>query len=266
MHACHDHPSGDGALGQFIVGVDSDFSLPAAERPHAVHRRLRAALDSPELFLDCAQLLLSQLLHQPDAQVLFSDPHSRYTLQVFCWPPGFGNEPHLHRNWTVSGMMANSLLVFRSGVSMADCLGSQPLHITAGQAGILIPPQFHCLRNAGTESAITFHVFSADEARHDGAHQERPPTSASRFDHEDILAIARAATLYGGTRAVEILRAAFTVSDHATKLSLVKLMCGLDPVEAVRIGRILADQIGGRDGQRLFAVLEKLEADAALEV
>src|SRR4051812_14607390 len=111
-----------GALVRLIAGIDVDFSLPAAEIPHAVRRRLQAALDSPELYLDSARLLLSQLVSDPDARFLFADPKSRYTLEVFCWPPGFGNQPHLHNNWNVSAVMTSSLLVFRSAVSETECL------------------------------------------------------------------------------------------------------------------------------------------------
>jgi predicted metal-dependent enzyme (double-stranded beta helix superfamily) len=249
------------ALEQLIAGLDVDFSLPAEKRPHVVRSRLQAALDSSDLFFDCAESLLSQLRHQPETQFVFFDPRARYTLQLFCWPPGFGNEPHLHLNWTVSGMMVNSLLVFRSAVSAADCLNSKALLVAPGQAGVLIPPQFHCLRNVGVEAAITFHVFSLDGVRRDEAHEERRPTSALRYDHEDVLALAKAAAMQGGPRAIDVLRAAFSVVDNATRLNLVKLMCKIDLGEGVRMGRTLVDLVGGRDGDRLLAVLKKLEID-----
>jgi hypothetical protein len=76
-------PMGD-ALVRLIAGIDLDFSLPAAEIPHAVRSRVQGALDSPELYLDSARRLLSQLVSDPDARFLFVDPRSRYTLQIFA--------------------------------------------------------------------------------------------------------------------------------------------------------------------------------------
>jgi hypothetical protein len=250
------------ALENLIAGIGLDFSLPVAEVPHAIRSRLQAALDSPELYLDCAHLLLSQLFSEPDARFLYLDPQLRYMLQVFCWPPGFGNEPHLHESWNVSAVMTSSLLVFRSTLSETDCLASKPLLATSGQAGILIPPQFHCLRNVGNETAITFHVFSIDEADDDHVHLERRPTTASRFDDDGILAIATAAARHGGARSVDIVRTAFSVAGNATKLDLVKLMVKLDAREAIRMARTLSRLVGGRDGLRLLEVVEKLEIAA----
>jgi predicted metal-dependent enzyme (double-stranded beta helix superfamily) len=250
------------ALASLIAGIDLDFCLPAAEIPHAIRSRVQVALDSPEFYLDSAQILLSRLVSDPGARFLFVDPKSRYTLQVFCWPPGLGNQPHLHKNWNVSAVMASSLLVFRSTVSETDCLASEPLLATSGQAGVLIPPQFHCMRNTGNETAITFHVFSADETGDDRAHLERRPTFASRFDDDDILAIAAEAARRGGPRSMDIVRTAFSAAANVTKLELVKWMAKLNPVEAVRMARALSELVGGPDGLRLLAVVEKLEAAA----
>jgi predicted metal-dependent enzyme (double-stranded beta helix superfamily) len=251
------------ALECLVAGLDRDLSLPTSEIPHAIRRRLQAALDSPDLYLDCAELLLSQLMAEPDAQFLFFDPQWRYTLQLFCWPPGFGNQPHLHENWNVSAVMTQSLLLFRSTISETDCLASTPLVVTCGQAGVLVPPQFHCLRNIGNETAITFHVFGIDERRNDKVHLERYPTSALRLDDDAILAIAREAARHGRARSINIVRAAFSGAGPATKLDLVKLMLKLDPFEAIRMGRTLSELVGGRDGRRLLEVVERLERAAS---
>src|SRR5438045_3736438 len=135
----------DSALEQLIAGIDLDLCLPASEHPDVIRRRVQESLGSPDLYLDCAERLLSQLVSEPDAQFLFFDPQSRYNLQLFCWPPGFENQPHLHENWNVSAVMTSSLLVFRSTISETDCLASKPLLAASGQVGILVPPQFHCL-------------------------------------------------------------------------------------------------------------------------
>ena len=251
------------ALEQLIAHIDLDFSLPASEVPHAIRNRLQAALQAPDLYLDCAHLALSQMAFMPDARFLFRDPESRYTLQMFCWPPGFGNEPHLHTNWTVSGIMASSLLIFRSAASETDCLASEPLLATAGQAGFLIPPQFHCLRNIGDDCAITFHIFSVDAAHDERLHSEaRAISSTRRLDDDGILAIAAVAARHGGPRAIEIVRNAFTAVANAAKLDAVKLMVKLDPPGALQMARTLSTLVGGRDGARLLQFVERLEIAA----
>lgn len=247
-------------LGRLVGGIETDFSLPPPEVPHAVRRRLQAALLSSGLYLDCARLLFSQLVSEPEAGFLYSDPLERYTLQLFCWPPGFGNEPHLHTNWNVSSVMAGSLLVFRSAISGADCLASEPLPANAGQAGLLIPPQFHCLGNAGSEPAITFHVFSLDQAGSDRNHLERSPASMARVDDDGILAIATVAAKLGGRSAIDIVDSAFVAAGNSAKLELMKLMLRLDPQEAIRLGKTLSRLVGGLDGRRLLNAVEKVEA------
>jgi predicted metal-dependent enzyme (double-stranded beta helix superfamily) len=249
------------ALERLIAGIDLDFSLAAPEVPHAVRNRLRAALESSDLLLDSAQRGLSQLADEPDAGFVYFDPQGRYTMQVFCWPPGFGNDPHLHTNWNVSGIMAGSLLLFRSAISEADCIASQPLVADTGQAGVLIPPQFHCLRNDGSEPAITFHIFSLDQAGETN-HLERPPASQERIDDDGILALATAAATHAGARSVDIIQRAFLAAGIAAKLKLIKLMVKVDPREAARMGRHLSQLVGGQDGRRLLAAVEKLEVAA----
>jgi hypothetical protein len=255
-----DRPAIGRALAQVIAGIDLEFDLPPSEVPHAVRRRLQAALDSTDLFLDCAQLLLSQLAWEPETRYLYFDPQSRYNLQLFSWPPGFSNPPHFHTNWNASTVMAGSLVIFRSTTSEADCLASTPLVVTAGQAGVLIPPQYHFLRNLENETAITFHVFSIEQTSGEGPQLEGPATSgASRIDDDGILALAVLATQHGGARAVDILRTAFTEVGNATKLELIKLMTRVNQPEAIRMGKILSQLVGGQDGRRLLALVERME-------
>jgi hypothetical protein len=249
------------ALAGLIAGFDLDFALPGSEIPHAIRRRLNCALGSPALFLDVARRTCGQLVHDPLARSLFDDPRSRYTVQVFCWPVGFGNQPHLHDNWNVSAVLVGSMLVFRSPTSEAACLASEPLVASAGTAGVVMPPQFHCLRNVGASSAITLHVFSADAGSDELADAEMRPTIAERFDDADLLAIVAEAAQHGGALAEDVVRTAFTAAaGSAAKLEVTKRMAMLDPAAAVPMGRSLAALVGGRDGQRLNAVVDRLQA------
>lgn len=252
------------ALGRFIAGVNQDHGLPISTRPTAVRARLQAALACADFHVDCARTVLAQMSTDPAAEVLFADPEGRYTLQLFCWPAGFGNEPHRHDTWTVSGVLAGSLEVLRSSLSAADCRAAKPLVATPGQTGVLAPPQHHCLRNAGPETAISFHVFSAgDGAQRADFHGRAAPDV--RFDDDDVLAIARLAVAKGGREARDCVRAAFSLVGPATRLDLVKLMLTQDPGEGIAMGRELASQVGGLDGHRLSSLLDGLEQPAVCE-
>jgi 3-mercaptopropionate dioxygenase len=248
-----------GELANLIAGIDDDFELPAAKLPHAVWRRLQDAV-CPALFLDAARRLLVQLVSKPEAQYLHADPTARYAVEMFCWPPGFGNQPHLHRSWNASAVMAGALQIFRSSVSEAECLVAEPLVATAGQVGILTPPQFHCLRNTGTTTAVTLHVFSADESSGDIVHPEHRPPLSARFDGGDLLAIAAEAVACGGTEARDIVLSTFAVVENDVKLALMKLMATLDPAAAAVLARELATLVGGLDERRLLAIADQLEA------
>jgi len=248
------------ALDQYIAGVNQDYLYPASKRPDAVRRRLQTALAFSEFHVDCARALLEQMASTPDAAVFFADRQGRYTLQVFCWPPGFSNHPHHHNTWTVAGVLTGSLLVCRSPLSEAACLASEPIVATAGQAGMLLPPQFHCLRNPGCETAITFHVFSLDNAAASQDLDQRT-LSTARFDDDDVVAIARMAVDKGGCEALDCVRLAFFLVGPAAKLDLIKLTMTHDRREGIRMGRTLCRLVGGVDGRRLSSVLDELEAE-----
>ena len=123
---------------------------------------------------------------------------------------------------------------------------------------MLVPPQFHCLRNHGPEAALTLHVFSLDPAgsaldREDGA------DGVPQFDDEDVLSIVRMAMQRGHVDAVNCVEAGFAVVGPVAKLELVKLMLLLSPERAVRLGRTLSRLVGREDGRRLLHLIERLE-------
>lgn len=177
-------------LRTLIGGINSDFNGSASEIPHAVRARLQRAIKSPDLFLNSAELLLKQALQAPSERFLFADPQGRYTLQLFCWPPRFGNDPHLHNTWAVTAVFSNSILVYRGRTSEVECLTSQPLLAHPGEVGVLIPPQFHFLRNPTDNTTITFHVFSADGRLAD-KHEPANAVSPARVSNAGILALAK---------------------------------------------------------------------------
>ena len=162
------------ALSALIVGINEDFLRAPAERPQAVRCRLQSAIASRDFLLDCFRLLFSRLSSRT-GDCLFLDPAFRYKLQLFSWPPGTENEPHLHNNWNVSAVIIGSLMVFRSAISEADCRMASPLRADTGGVGVLVPPQFHCLRNDGQDTALTFHVFSMGPP-----HEDVPLEGSSR--------------------------------------------------------------------------------------
>ena len=156
------------ALQDLILGIGSDFdTCDAADVPYRIRSRLMSAITTPDLLLESSELLLHQVRFAPAERFLARDPQSRYTLQLFCWAPKFGNLPHLHTNWTVSAVLAGSISVQRSSISKEDCRACASILASAGEVGMLKPPQYHCLANpSGTEAAITFHVFPMNHAYH----------------------------------------------------------------------------------------------------
>jgi len=247
------------ALQSLILGIGSDFDTCAApDVPDRVRSRLKSATTTPDLLLESSDLLLHQMRNTPAERFLVRDPHSRFTLQLFCWAPGFGNLPHLHANWTVSAVLAGSISVQRSAVSEADCCASPPLLASTGEVGMLRPPQYHCLKNpSSTEAAVTFHVFPLEDSYHQETAESNRPVR--RIDSAGILALAKLAAIHGGQRSMNILRNAFEVAGNHTKLEVIKLLAKVDPQETVRLGTMLAHQVGGADGERLLNVLSRFE-------
>jgi|tagenome__1003787_1003787.scaffolds.fasta_scaffold20986338_4 hypothetical protein len=251
------------ALTALIEAIDCDLKLTDAEVPHAVRRRVQHALTTPEFFVDCAHRLLSQLAFEPATRYLYRDPQQRYNVQLFSWPAGFGNEPHLHTNWNVSAVFVGSLEIFRSARSPADCAESVPLVAAAGEAGVLIPPQFHFLRNPTETTALTFHVFSSGSTPEQRPHREGPAQADEcRLDDDGILALAKAVAGVDDPRVTDIIRTAFAAAGNLTRLDLVKLMAAVDPAGGIEMGKRLAHLVGGSDGSRLLAVLEQIELAA----
>jgi len=251
------------ALTALIEAIDCDLTLSDAKVPHTVRRRVQQALTLPGFLLDCAHRLLSQLAFEPGTRYLYLDPQQRYNVQLFSWPAGFSNKPHLHTNWNVSAVFVGSLEILRSTRSEADCAASAPLVAAAGEAGVLIPPQFHFLRNPTETTALTFHVFSNSSTPGQRPHREGPAEAGEcRLDDDGILALARAAAGVEDPRVTDIIRTAFAAAGNVTRLELVKLMTAMDPAGGIEMGKQLAHLVGGSDGSRLLAVLEQIELAA----
>jgi hypothetical protein len=248
------------ALTELVRGIDCDFRLSEAEVPHAVRQRVQQALTSPQFFLDCAHRLLSQLAFEPRTRYLYLDPQLRYYMQLFSWPEGFSNKPHLHTSWNVSAVFVGSVEILRSVRSEVDCAESTPLSAGAGEVGVLIPPQFHFLRNPADTTALTFHVFGSNSTPDQRPHREGPAGAGEcRLDDDGILALAKTAARVDDPRATDIIRMAFAAAGSATRLELVKLMTAMDLGGGIEMGKRLAQLVGGSDGSRLLAVLEQIE-------
>lgn len=101
--------------------------------------------------------------------VLYADPDGLFTAVALVWRPGQVTPVHGHHTWCaykiVQGTMhedryawdgASAVAVLRDAVvrPAGDCVGSQ--------AGM---QQIHRLRNAGTDTAISIHVYGIDGAR-----------------------------------------------------------------------------------------------------
>jgi predicted metal-dependent enzyme (double-stranded beta helix superfamily) len=100
---------------------------------------------------------------------LYSDPSGRFTILSLVWGPGQFSLPHAHHVWCAYAVVENELTEtlydFDSDCQKALVLGSAarvPGFACFAEAGL---DQIHRLGNAGSEPAISLHVYGVDGER-----------------------------------------------------------------------------------------------------
>jgi 3-mercaptopropionate dioxygenase len=126
--------------------------------------------------LSAGSIRLDQSLLQPHEgsyarRLLHRDPQGRYSVLVMVWDKGQGTSLHDHGGtWCVECVYQGQIEVtsysIRGGDPDRGVVQFTPeLTVTAGvgQGGALIPPfEYHILRNAGAQPAITLHVYGGE--------------------------------------------------------------------------------------------------------
>lgn len=134
-----------------------------------VKRVLKGALSAGEIALGAEWLAPAQGTYA--RRLLHLDPQGRFSILVMVWDRGQGTMLHDHGGtWCVECVYRGTIEV----TSYSICGGDPErglVHFTpeqtvvagVGEAGALIPPfEYHILKNAGAEPAVTLHVYGGE--------------------------------------------------------------------------------------------------------
>lgn len=132
----------------------------------AVQERLKALLAAPDVLLpqDCEPWLDRYRPH-----LLTVAPSRRFSVLALIWLPGQATPIHDHICWCVVGVMQGIERERRFSLRQ-DAQGERwllPLSdtlVAPGEVSRLTPPDenIHQVRNAGSELAISLHIYGAD--------------------------------------------------------------------------------------------------------
>lgn len=134
-----------------------------------VQRTLPALLRTPH----CLAPEYTLPAHESYARhLVYRHSHDRFAVVAMVWRPGQGTPIHDHGGvWCVEGVAQGQMQVTQYDLTPVDPqhVKAMPVqHITAnlGNVGALIPPyEYHVMRNASQETAITLHVYGAELQR-----------------------------------------------------------------------------------------------------
>jgi predicted metal-dependent enzyme (double-stranded beta helix superfamily) len=139
-----------------VIGMRADWARTA----DLVADRLRAHLPGPDI------LTPEQRLGDPDrpaGHVLHAEPDGTFSILGLVWRPGQTTRIHDHITWCVVGVLA--------GVEHEDLFDESLNLIGAREAhpgevsGFAPPGDIHRIRNQGSETAISLHVYGTDITR-----------------------------------------------------------------------------------------------------
>lgn len=152
-------------LAALVHDLDDAVRSTAAGRPRvaAVGHALASHLEWPDL------LRPDQRTGDPTRyrqHVLHVADHGAFSLVALVWLPGQSTAVHDHLSWCVVGVYEGQEYETRyrneGGVLVVDGTG------TAGPgtvSGLLPPGDIHAVTNAGTDLAISLHVYGVDVSR-----------------------------------------------------------------------------------------------------
>jgi predicted metal-dependent enzyme (double-stranded beta helix superfamily) len=157
-------------LGAPLARLVREIESACGQSPEAMRERIVAALAAAA----AAPRLLTAEQRRPQAcayarHVLHSDPAGRFTILSLVWAPGQFSPPHAHHTWCGYAVRENTLTETLYAFDSA-AMKALPLRTAArcagyacfAQAGL---EQIHRLGNAGSEPAISIHVYGVEGAR-----------------------------------------------------------------------------------------------------
>ena len=155
-----------GPLGKLVRAVVRACEGPAAGMARRIVPALTVAAADPAL--------LAPEQCRPHAEcyarhVLHADPAGRFTILALVWGAGQFSPSHAHHTWCAyavrSGVLNETLYAYDDATGMA-----QPLRVATRSAGHACfadggLDQIHRLGNAGSEPAISIHVYGVARDR-----------------------------------------------------------------------------------------------------
>lgn len=153
-------------LDELVTGVESVVrkGLSAAETSSLVAEQLRLHLPKPDL------LTPEQRSGNPDhyeQNVVHVADDGSFSIVALVWLPGQATPIHDHVSWCVVGVAEGT----ESEVRYRLCSECRDPHLvvaggvknpTGSVCGFAPPGDIHHVRNAGTDTAVSMHVYGAD--------------------------------------------------------------------------------------------------------
>ena len=144
--------------------------LSASEDPYEcaehVATHLSELLKTPE-FLE--EVYREGCPDEPKANLVYVSPKGLFSVVAFVWQPGQATCIHDHVCWCVVGVLEGqeeetAFRIMTDGEGEKWLEPTQKINITPGHVCKLVPPgeDIHQVRNAGTETAISIHVYGTD--------------------------------------------------------------------------------------------------------
>ena len=121
---------------------------------------LRTHLPGPDI------LTPAQRLGDPDrpaGHVLHAEPDGAFSILGLIWRPGQTTRIHDHITWCVVGVLAGTEYEDLYDVDL-NHVGTRENHV-GDVSGFAPPGDIHRIRNAGTTTAISLHIYGTDITR-----------------------------------------------------------------------------------------------------
>ncbi len=243
-----------------------------------VRRLTQGALSQEGFVLSCVKRIIAPMAESASQPwrnpPLFGSRDERISIRVFYWPPGFGNQPHLHDCWTVTAVLHNFILAetFRGATSVDDINPGQSQQFSAhtGMVGFLLPPCIHRLINTSDRESATFHVFcntpsrkmsdgepgtvlAADTSRTVGqSSQPTPHYGAAR--RRALSVVVQMLAAFKSVSPIDLLEQIFAVGENSIKLQVVKALASRAPAIAYQRSCELQCWLHGNDAVELCKI------------
>jgi predicted metal-dependent enzyme (double-stranded beta helix superfamily) len=139
-----------------VTGLRTDWSRTA----DLVAEELRAHLPGPDV------LTPAQRRGDPDGpagHLLHAEPDGSFSILGLIWLPGQSTRIHDHITWCVVGVLAGTEHEDLYDERLAP-IGTRENH-TGDVSGFAPPGDIHRIRNTGTDTAISLHIYGTDITR-----------------------------------------------------------------------------------------------------